>query len=102
MYLKKCLLKIYRNISINYFRSTFDKNKNFFNHKYNLDGYYRVFSLVEWYISDPGFDKSFKWDEWIWFGFVPAIAPFVLYLIWKKEINFVKKTVKKKLQEKKT
>ena len=36
-------------------------------------------------ISNPGFDKSFKWDEWIWFGFVPAIAPFVLYLIWKKE-----------------
>ena len=36
-------------------------------------------------ISDPGFDKSFKWDEWIWFGFVPAIAPFILYLIWKKE-----------------
>jgi len=28
---------------------------------------------------------TFQWDEWIWFGFVPAIAPFVLYLIWKKE-----------------
>ncbi len=42
--------------------------------------------LVWWNgISDPGFDKSFKWDEWIWFGFVPAIVPFVLYLIWKKE-----------------
>ena len=30
-------------------------------------------------------DKSFKWDEWIWFGFVPAVVPFVIYIIWKKE-----------------
>ena len=42
--------------------------------------------LIWWNgIVSPGFDKSFKWDEWILFGFVPAIAPFVLYLIWKKE-----------------
>jgi len=41
--------------------------------------------LVWWNgISSPGFDKSFKWDEWIWFGFVPAITPFLFYLIWKK------------------
>tara|TARA_B100001996_G_scaffold27851_1_gene21347 strand:- start:124 stop:369 length:246 start_codon:yes stop_codon:yes gene_type:complete len=36
-------------------------------------------------ISDPGFDKSFKWNEWFWFGFVPAVVPFILYLIWKKQ-----------------
>ena len=35
-------------------------------------------------IKSPGFDKSFKWDEWIWFGLVPAIVPFIFYLIWKK------------------
>ena len=35
-------------------------------------------------ISNPGFDKSFKWDEWIWFGFVPATFPFVIYMIWKE------------------
>ena len=29
-------------------------------------------------------DKSFKWDEWIWFGFVPAMTPFIIYIIWKK------------------
>ena len=23
-------------------------------------------------IKNPGFDKSFKWDEWIWFGLVPV------------------------------
>ena len=41
--------------------------------------------LVWWNgISSPGFDKSFKWDEWIWFGFAPAITPFLFYLIWKK------------------
>ena len=42
--------------------------------------------LVWWNgISDPGFDKSFKWDEWIWFGLVPAVTPFIIYIIWKKK-----------------
>ena len=42
--------------------------------------------LIWWNgIKNPGFDKSFKWDEWIWFGFVPAVVPFVIYIIWKKE-----------------
>ena len=41
--------------------------------------------LVWWNgLKSPGFDKSFKWDEWIWFGFVPAITPFIIYVIWKK------------------
>ena len=35
-------------------------------------------------VQSPGIDKSFKWDEWIWFGFVPAITPFIIYIIWKK------------------
>ena len=30
-------------------------------------------------------DKSFRWDEWIWFGLVPAIVPYIFYLIWKPE-----------------
>ena len=30
-------------------------------------------------------DKSFRWDEWIWFGVVPAIAPYFFYFIWKKK-----------------
>ena len=29
-------------------------------------------------------DKSFKWDEWFWFGVVPACAPYLFYFIWKK------------------
>ena len=28
-------------------------------------------------------DKSFRWDEWIWFGIVPALAPYLFQFIWK-------------------
>ena len=42
--------------------------------------------LVWWNgLKSPGFDKSFKWEEWIWFGLVPAITPFLIYIIWKKD-----------------
>tara|TARA_B100000085_G_C18217281_1_gene380262 strand:+ start:106 stop:351 length:246 start_codon:yes stop_codon:yes gene_type:complete len=30
-------------------------------------------------------DKSFRWDEWFWFGIVPASAPYLFYFIWKKK-----------------
>ena len=33
----------------------------------------------------PTLDKSFRWDEWFWFGIVPAIAPYFFYFIWKKK-----------------
>ena len=36
-------------------------------------------------LKSPGFDKSFKWEEWIWFGLVPAITPFIIYIIWKED-----------------
>ena len=29
-------------------------------------------------------DKSFKWDEWFWFGIIPATVPYLFYFIWKK------------------
>ena len=29
--------------------------------------------------------KVFRWDEWIWFGFVPAVTPYLFYFIWKPE-----------------
>ena len=42
--------------------------------------------LVWWNgLKSPGFDKSFKWEEWIWFGLVPAVTPFIIYNIWKKK-----------------
>ena len=33
----------------------------------------------------PTLDKSFRWDEWFWFGIVPALAPYLFYYIWKKK-----------------
>ena len=30
-------------------------------------------------------DKSFKWDEWFWFGIIPATAPYLFYFILKKK-----------------
>ena len=30
-------------------------------------------------------DKSFKWDEWFWFGVVPALAPYLFIFIWKNK-----------------
>jgi hypothetical protein len=36
-------------------------------------------------LQSESLDKSFRWDEWIWFGVVPAIIPYLLYIIWKKD-----------------
>jgi len=42
--------------------------------------------LIWWNgIKNTGFDKSFQWDEWFWFGLIPAITPFVFYIIWNKK-----------------
>ena len=35
-------------------------------------------------LKNPSLDKSFRWDEWIWFGIVPATVPYLFYFIWKK------------------
>ena len=36
-------------------------------------------------IKSIALDKSFKWDEWFWFGIIPATAPYLFYFIWKKK-----------------
>jgi hypothetical protein len=36
-------------------------------------------------LNDIALYKKFKWDEWLWFGIVPAIAPYIFYFIWLKE-----------------
>ena len=42
--------------------------------------------LIWWNgLSNQTSDKSFHWDEWIWFGVVPALAPYLFYFIWKKK-----------------
>ena len=35
-------------------------------------------------LKNPSLDKSFRWDEWFWFGIVPATVPYIFYFIWKK------------------
>ena len=36
-------------------------------------------------VNDIALIKQFKWDEWFWFGIVPAIAPYIFSFIWKKK-----------------
>ena len=36
-------------------------------------------------LKNPGLDKGFRWDEWFWFGIVPAVMPYFFYFIWKKK-----------------
>ena len=36
-------------------------------------------------LNSLALDKSFRWDEWFWFGIVPALAPYVFYFIWRKK-----------------
>ena len=36
-------------------------------------------------LKAPTLDKSFRWDEWIWFGIVPALSPYIIFYIWKKK-----------------
>ena len=35
-------------------------------------------------LQGESLDKSFRWDEWFWFGIVPATVPYFFYFIWKK------------------
>ena len=35
-------------------------------------------------LKNPSLDKCFRWDEWFWFGVVPATIPYLFYFIWKK------------------
>jgi len=36
-------------------------------------------------LRNPGLDKGFRWDEWFWFGIIPATVPYLFYFIWKKK-----------------
>ena len=40
-------------------------------------------------LNDIALIKTFKWDEWFWFGIIPATAPYIFFIIWgKKDSNF--------------
>ena len=34
-------------------------------------------------LKAPGIYKVFRWDEWFWFGVVPALVPYFFLAIWK-------------------
>ena len=71
-------------------------------------------------LSSRALDKSFQWDEWFWFGIIPAITPYFFYFVWKtredekltlnknfqkndkwapETINFILNIIDKSLQE---
>tara|TARA_B100001121_G_C18426211_1_gene497024 strand:- start:289 stop:534 length:246 start_codon:yes stop_codon:yes gene_type:complete len=50
-------------------------------------GWMILIGYLTWWngLKSPLLDKSFRWDEWFWFGVVPAFSPYIFYLIWKKK-----------------
>ena len=49
-------------------------------------GWILFIGYLTWWngLKNPSLDKSFRWDEWFWFGIVPATVPYLFYFIWKK------------------
>ena len=66
-------------------------NKNFSEKKkifYTISLSWMIFiGYLTWWngLKSYSLDKSFKWDEWFWFGVVPALAPYLFQYIWKKK-----------------
>ena len=50
-------------------------------------GWIIIIGYLTWWngLKSPMLDKSFRWDEWFWFGVVPALSPYLFYFIWKKK-----------------
>ena len=41
--------------------------------------------LIWWNsIKNPIKGIGFNWEEWIWFGIIPAVVPYLFYFVWKK------------------
>ena len=68
----------------NFLNSETTKNQKIY---YTLSlGWIIFIGYLTWWngLRNPSLDKSFRWDEWIWFGLVPALSPYLFYFIWKK------------------
>ena len=50
-------------------------------------GWMILIGYLTWWngLKSLALDKSFRWDEWFWFGVVPALAPYLFYFIWKNK-----------------
>ena len=71
----------------NFLNSETTKNQKIY---YTLSlGWIIFIGYLTWWngLRNPSLDKSFRWDEWIWFGLVPALSPYLFYFIWKKKDN---------------
>ena len=71
----------------NFINSETTKNQKIY---YTLSlGWIIFIGYLTWWngLRNPSLDKSFRWDEWIWFGLVPALSPYLFYYIWKKKDN---------------
>ena len=69
----------------NFLNSETTKNRKIY---YTLSlGWIIFIGYLTWWngLRNPSLDKSFRWDEWIWFGLVPALSPYLFYYIWKKK-----------------
>ena len=69
----------------NFLNSETTKNQKIY---YTLSlGWIIYIGYLTWWngLRNPSLDKSFRWDEWIWFGLVPALSPYLFYYIWKKK-----------------
>ena len=54
-----------------------------------------IIGYLTWYngLSKPGRYLGFNWEEWIWFGLIPASLPFIIYFIIRPE------SLKKNIQD---
>ena len=72
-----------------FFIEKFQKNLNYKSKLYitlSLSWIILIGYLTWWNgLKSLALDKSFRWDEWFWFGIVPALAPYVFYFIWRKK-----------------
>tara|TARA_B100000965_G_C19403957_1_gene674528 strand:+ start:635 stop:883 length:249 start_codon:yes stop_codon:yes gene_type:complete len=50
-------------------------------------GWIILIGYLTWWngLNSLSLDKSFRWDEWFWFGIIPAFAPYIFYYIWRKK-----------------
>ena len=74
-----------KTIISNFLNSETTKNQKIY---YTLSlGWIIFIGYLTWWngLRNPSLDKSFRWDEWIWFGLVPALSPYLFYYIWKKK-----------------
>ena len=50
-------------------------------------GWIILIGYLTWWngLKSLALDKSFRWDEWFWFGVVPALSPYLFYFIWNNK-----------------